>query len=181
VRRLNIEGYASTKAEHHRYDTPTGDLIMKWLKKEWETDQKTIELIITSDKQNQQNCYSQLEIEGCQFLILDRYTLSQFAYGQSNGMDLEWLAALQRYIRKPDIDIVIDIPADVSMNRKGKHNDGVNDRYESDYEMLNRVRDNYILLDEKYSAPLKFIVDGQRTIEDIHEDIYHIVKDHLLE
>lgn len=150
---------------------------MKWLKKGWDASQETIELLMASDKQNQMSWFKQLEEDGVDFLILDRYTLSQIAYSVANGMDIVWTATLQRHMRKPDLDIVIDIPAEVSMSRKGKFGD--NDRYESDLEMLKRVRDNYITLHEKYSAPLKYIVDGTGSIEDIHEDIYSIVIDNL--
>ncbi|OBG93864.1 dTMP kinase [Mycobacterium sp. E3298] len=179
--RLTVDGYKVAKGEHHRYDQPTGELIMKWLKKEYDVDQSTIELIMTADKQAQQKWYKQLEDEGYDFLILDRYTLSQLAYANANKIPVEWTVELQRYMRKPDIDIVIDISPEVSMGRKGKHNEGQNDRYESDRAMLEEVRSNYILMKEKYSAPMKFIVNGEQPIDDVHYEIYQIVKDNLCE
>lgn len=175
--RLKADGYKVIQSEFHRYDTETGKLIMKWLKKEIDYDQTTVEIIMTADKQAQQQWFKDLANLGYEFLILDRYTLSQVVYAKASGIDVEWTKQLQKYMRKPDLDIVIDIPAEVSMKRKGKH--GENDRYESDLELLNRVRDNYIVLDEKYSAPLKYIVNGTGLIEDIHEDIYSIVIDNL--
>lgn len=175
--RLIEEGYKVEKSDFHRYDQPTGELIMKWLKKEWNASQETIELIMAADKQNQQDWFKQLEKDGIEFLILDRYILDQIVYSSANGMDIKWVQTLQKHMRKSDLDIIVDIPAEVSMKRKGKH--GENDRYESDLELLNRVRDNYIVLDEKYSAPLKYIVNGTGSIEDIHEDIYSIVIDNL--
>ncbi|MFD0587704.1 dTMP kinase [Paenibacillus sp. GCM10027627] len=179
LNRLLSEGYKVIKSEFHRYDTKTGDLIYQWLTGKWKASQEVIELIMTSDKQNQMEWFNELECQGYDYLILDRYTLSQFSYGKANGMNINWLLNLQKYMRKPDLDIVIDIPAEVSMSRKGKHNNGENDRYEADLEMLQRVRDNYLLLPEKYSAPLKYIVDGTKTIEEIHNDIYQIVIDNL--
>lgn len=180
VERLEAEGYKVVMSEHHRYDTPTGQLVMQWLQDKYQVSQETIELIMTADKQAQQEYYNRLETEGYDFLILDRYTLSQVVYAISNNINIDWVMELQRYMRKPDIDIVIDISAETSMSRKGKHNNGVNDKYESDLELLKVVRENYMLTPEKYSAPQKFIVNGEQDIELVHDDIYQIVLDNIV-
>lgn len=174
--RLIKDGLKVYASEFHRYDTPTGELIMKWLTKEWDVDQATVELIMSADKQAQQKMFAQLESDGIDVLVLDRYTLSQVSYGSANGMDLDWIVQIQKFMRKPDIDIIIDIPAEVSMIRKGKHNNGENDRYESNCKMLNDVRINYKYLSTAYSAPKKRVVDGERTIEEIHCNIYQVVQ-----
>lgn len=152
------------KSEFHRYDTPTGELIMKWLTKEWDVSQPTIELIMTADKQDQQKWFDELEAEGVDILILDRYVGSQQVYSEANGIDPGWTKALQMYMRKPDIEIFIDIPAEVSMSRKGKHNNGENDRYESDLEMLKRVR---TLFQKRENIK----INGMQSIENVHRDI----------
>lgn len=173
------QGYKAIKSEFHRYDTITGQLIMEWLQKKWDAPQQAIEIIMTHDKQNQQKWFKQLEQEGYDFLVLDRYTLSQFAYGSATGGDIKWLDELQEFIRKPDLDIVIEIDSETSMNRKGKHNDGNNDKYESDKELLDRVGEAYRNVPLKYSAPVREFVDGLQTIEEIHQDIIQIVNKHF--
>ncbi|MCY9592376.1 hypothetical protein PC41400_14865 [Paenibacillus chitinolyticus] len=171
--RLRSEGFKVMSSEFHRYETPTGELIMKWLRKEWEVSAETIELIMAADKQAQQDWFTELENEKYEFLILDRYSLCQVAYGLANGRDGRWIMELQKYMRKPDLDIIIDIPAEESMKRKGKH--GENDRYESDLGLLTRVRSNYKNVSTNYSAPAKAIVDGLRSVEEIYKDIAKIV------
>lgn len=173
--RLRKDGYSVAQSEFHRYDTPTGELIMKWLKKEWNVDQKTIEFVMAADKQAQQSMFTWAEESGIDALILDRYTLSQLVYSTANGIPLEWAEQLQKYMRQPDLTIVIDIPAEVSMLRKGKHNDGVNDRYESDLELLREVKSRYWML-RPFSS---IVIDGERSVEAIHEDIYSEVKKNL--
>ena len=162
VEYLRSKGYKVEQSEFHRYDTPTGQLIRKWLYKEWNVDQTTIELIMTADKQAQQQWFEELEQQGVDFLVLDRYTTSQFAYSLASNIDRNWTLQLQRFMRKPDIEIFIDIPEEESMRRKGKH--GENDRYESDLALLNNVR----ALFKKY---VNLHVNGMRTIQEIHEDI----------
>jgi dTMP kinase len=171
--RLKQDGYKVIQSEFPRYDTSTGLLIRQHLTGQWNVNKETFELIMTADKQSQQKWFEQLENEGYDFLILDRYLLSQVAYGMANGMDGRWIVELHKYMRYPDLDIVIDIPVEVSMTRKGKH--GANDKYESDYEMLSRVRDYYINVSTFYSAPIKRIVNGEREVGVIHEEIYNIV------
>lgn len=182
--RLLLDGYRVVQSEFHRYDTPTGELIAKWLCGEWDVDQLTIELVMAADKQAQQQWFQELEESGnVDVLILDRYTASQMVYSQANGVDLEWASRLQDHMRQPDHEILIDIPAEVSMARKGKHNNGENDRYESDLELLKDVRKRYIdyiqpMLPE-FETPDNLIVDGQKSIDNIHEDIYRFVSQKL--
>lgn len=166
---LKTLGYKVVQSEFHRYDTPTGQLIMKWLKKEWNVDQKTIELIMSADKQAQQQWFNQLEEEDVDFLILDRYTTSQQVYAEANGIDPNWTNELQKYMRKPDIEIFIDIPAEESMRRKGKHNNGENDRYESDLELLNCVRQLYLKRN-------MIRINGLKSVDEVHFDIIYCVK-----
>lgn len=177
--KLESDGYKVAKSEFHRYDTPTGQLIMKWLKKEWDVSQETIDLIMAADKQAQQDWFYELEDQEYDFLILDRYTLSQIAYGIAGGLDGRWLSRLHQYMKMPDLDIVIDIPAEISVSRKGKHNNGENDKYESDLVLLQKVRDYYRTVSAYYSAPIKKIVNGERTVKEIHNEIYYTVCEQL--
>jgi dTMP kinase len=170
VEYLRSKGYKVEKSEFHRYDTPTGQLIRKWLYKEWDVDQTTIELIMTADKQAQQKWFNELEEQGVDFLVLDRYTKSQFVYSLSNDIEPKWTLELQKYMRKPDMEIFIDIPAEESMKRKGKH--GENDRYESDLALLNEVRALFFWFTEH-------IVDGLGTVEEVHKELIEVVEEIL--
>lgn len=167
-------GLKIVQSEFHRYDTPTGELIRQWLAKEWEVDQLTIELVMSADKQAQQQWFAQLEEEEVDFLILDRYTGSQQVYSQANDVSPMWTAALQQNMRKPDVEIFIDIPAEESMSRKGKHNNGENDRYESDLEMLKRVRDLYL-------SRSHHTIDGMKTVSEVHEQITRELRKTILD
>lgn len=168
VQYLKNKDFKVQHSEFHRYDTPTGKLIMDWLTNKWDVSQHTIELIMAADKQAQQEWIQSLENEGYDYLILDRYTRSQIVYGIVNGMDKMWLSELQNYLRKPDMELYIDIPAEVSMQRKGKHNNGENDRYESDKEMLERVRNLYLFMTDKDHKIEK--IEGNQELEHVIDD-----------
>lgn len=167
---LKACGKKVVKSEFHRYDTPTGKLIMDWLTGKWDVDQHTIELIMTADKQAQQKWFNELEAEGVDFLVLDRYTGSQQVYSEANGIQPMWTEMLQHYMRKPDVEIFIDIAAEESMSRKGKHNNGENDRYESDLELLKRVRELFLHRDN-------IKIDGTQRPHEVHMDILNVLED----
>lgn len=179
---LAHRGLRVVQSEFHRYDTPTGDLIAKWLRKEYDVDQATIELIMAADKQAQQAWFAELEADGVDVLILDRYTFSQSVYSRANGIDPKWAMHLQRYMREPDYTVLIDIPAEVSMSRKGKHNNGENDRYESDLELLTNIRnisESYLEFDAVRGKAV--MVDGLKSVEEVHQDILNAVIEDVLQ
>lgn len=140
-RYLQAQGYKVAKSSFHRYDTPTGHLIQQYLYKHYDVDKLTIELIMSADKQAQQDWFVELDNNGTDFLILDRYIGSQVCYSTSTGIDKEWVELLQSKLIKPDLEYLIDVEPEVSMSRKGKH--GENDRYESDFNFLTSVRSAY--------------------------------------
>jgi dTMP kinase len=166
---LTTQGLYVVRSEFHRYDTPTGELIMKWLTGRYDVDQHTIELIMAADKQAQQKWFDELEEEGVDILVLDRYVGSQQVYSYANGVAPTWAAMLQQYMRKPDLELFIDVTAEESMRRKGKHNNGENDRYERDFELLSKVRE--LFLQRKNVK-----INGMQSIEDVHAEIVEALK-----
>lgn len=150
--------------EFHNYESPMGHLVMQWLQGTWHTDQHTIELLMAADKQHSQRWFDELREAGTDFLILDRYTGSQRMYSAAQGVSAMWTEQLLKYVKEPDVEIYIDIPAPESMKRKGKHNDGENDRYESDLDLLKSVRAGY-------KRRAEITIDGMQPIEKVHTDI----------
>lgn len=161
---LTNRGLYVVRSEFHRYDTPTGELIMKWLTGRYDVDQLTIELIMTADKQAQQKYFEELEAEGVDVLVLDRYTGSQQVYSYANGVSPMWTKILQMHMRQPDMELFIDVTPEESMARKGKHNNGENDRYERDFELLSKVR-------ELFLKRKNIKINGMQPIEGVHTDI----------
>jgi len=140
--KLTLDGYKVEASEFHRYDTETGQLIRKWLYGEFPVDQKTIELIMAADKYAQLQFFEELKQKETDILLLDRYIGSQYVYSRAAGVDEKWIEELLRYVPIPDMEILVDVSAQTSMERKGKH--GENDRYESDYKLLSQARDLYL-------------------------------------
>jgi len=73
-------------------------------------------------------------------LVCDRYLASSIAYGEAQGLDGAWLRDAQKYLPQPDLTLLLDIPPDVSAQRKTVDRDA----YERDLALLARVRQSYL-------------------------------------
>lgn len=178
--KLRQQGFKVVQSEFHRYDTPTGKLIQDWLFHRLDCDKYTVELIMAADKQLQQQWFHQLNEDGVDFLVLDRYLLSQEVYAVYKGVNKTWLQTLQVFQIKPNAEILIDIPADVSMSRNPKYgaNGSVeNDRHEKDYNLLNGVHNLYLEACGKNGFErARTIIDGTQTMDKVSDDIWNYVK-----
>jgi thymidylate kinase len=77
------------------------------------------------------------------------------AYGEAQGLDPAWLLEVQRYLPQPALTIVLDIPPEVSLQRKH----AARDKFERDLPLLSRVRASY---QRQATAPGWVLIDGQQ-------------------
>lgn len=79
-------------------------------------------------------------IAGAQAIIVNRYTGSNFAYGVSNGLSLEWLVSLEAGLPKPDLVFVLDASPELLKPRRGQNKD----TYERNLGLQERARNAYL-------------------------------------
>ena len=72
-------------------------------------------------------------------VVCDRYLASSIAYGEAQGLDASWLAAVQQFLPQPDFTVVLDIAPETAVARKQRNRD----RYERDMALLTRARASY--------------------------------------
>lgn len=171
-------GYKVVQSEFHRYDTPTGKLIQDYLYGKYKVSNETIQLIMSADKQAQQEWINDLEESGVDFLILDRYYLSQKVYSNYFIDKSEYTPEevslykglytdIIKCFRKADITIYLDNTAETSMSRKGQH--GENDLYEQNKELLEYVRNGY--LEEVQKEKQYLIISSEQSIEEVEKEL----------
>ena len=114
-------------------------------------------------------------LESGMAVVCDRYVLSTYAY-QGRGADLDWLRALNARARIPDLTVLIDVPAEVSVERM--HARGLVERYEQQ-ETLTRVRATFQRLVPLLRAQGQRIavVDGTAPIDAVHAAVVAQVRD----
>ena len=131
------------------------------------------------------------EYDKGKLIVLDRYTTSSLIYQSSVIDDDKEREAFIDYvydyeyhklgIPEPDLVIFLHAPFEVtrSLKDKRKDNDGVkNDIHERDLEFMKKVSDASIYIAKKYNWDFIECTDGtnMRSIEDIHNDVYNLVK-----
>lgn len=172
---LSNMGFKVAVDSFPRYSTPLGKLIKQWLNKEIEISKEAIRMLYEADRQDYQSEIQFLAEEGFDFLLLDRYHLSNLAFGMAEGVDITWLQALQTKIRKPDLTIVLDISSQTSFSRKSER-----DRYEVDSELLVKARNAYLFLANKLSKEnddLIYVINSDQALPtQIHESILSTVE-----
>lgn len=128
-------------------------------------------------------------------IVLDRYTTSSLIYQSSVIEDLDEREKFINYIYdyeyhklgipEPDLVIFLHAPFELAreLKNKRKSNDGViNDIHESDLEYMKNVSNTSISIANKFNwSFVECINDNQmRTKEEIHEDIYKLVRKKIM-
>lgn len=115
-------------------------------------------------------------VERGEIVLCDRHTDSTVAYqGYGRGLDLDRINMLNDIATsgmKPDLTFIFDIDTDTSMLRVGKEKD----RMESaGIEFFKRVREGYLAIAKNEPKRVK-LIDGSKTIDDIHNQVIDIIK-----
>ena len=124
-------------------------------------------------------------------IVLDRYTTSSLIYQSSVIEDINEREEFINYIcdyeynklgiPEPDLVIFLHAPFELAreLKNKRKNNDGIkNDIHESDLEFMKNVSDTSISIANKFDwSYIECIKNNEmRSIQDIHEDVYNLVK-----
>jgi dTMP kinase len=106
-------------------------------------------------------------------VICDRYLASSVAYGEAHGLSADWLIDTQRFLPQPALTILLDIAPETARARKAAGRD----KYESDLELLARVRQSYRGLAAR--LPNWVMFDGERSRDDVQTAISETVASRL--
>jgi dTMP kinase len=157
-------------------DSPIGKIIRDIFSHKIEADHRTIAGLFVADRLdhllNKTNGILKNLEEGYT-VITDRYYFSSYAY-QSIHVDQDWVIkanSLSAELRRPDLNIYIDISPELSIDRLNKGRESI-ELYET-LENLQNVRDKYFEIMELLKAEEKvLIVDGNREPETISDEIW---------
>jgi len=107
-------------------------------------------------------------------VISSRYRLSSLAYqGHGRGLDLDLIRSLNEHAtqgRQADITLLIDIPPEAALARKGRNVDRIE---REDLAFYKRVRDGFLTLID--GDPTAHVIDGTRSISAIESSVADIL------
>lgn len=195
--RLSEENSNIRKVEYPNYDSESSALVKMYLRGDFGKNASEVDPYISSTFFAADR-YASFKTEWEEFynnggiVIADRYTTSNMVH-QASKMDekdrdkyLDWLVDYEFNLYKipePDCVIFLDVPIEFSQklmeNRKNKiTGEDKKDIHESDIEYLTKSYNNALYIANKYNwKKINCVKDGTlRSIDDIHDEIYNIVK-----
>jgi thymidylate kinase len=160
------------------YGMSRGKVIDR-LAKSWSLDKgHIIQGMMLVDRLEQIDMLEEHGGEDChdKILVLDRYILSAYVYGQADGLELRWLEATHRVLPQANLTFLLDVSVDESKKRRPERLD----YYERDFEKLERVRMLYkgeIIKrnQDENDIGRYFILDGAAPLDQITNDILHFI------
>ena len=103
-------------------------------------------------------------------VILDRYAYSGVAYSAAKGLDLRWCMKADCLLPSPDLVIYLALTCEV-IERRASFGE---ERFDN-VQFLNMVTINFCSLMSSDKHHHWCTIDGSRSIESIHEEVYDIV------
>jgi len=107
--------------------------------------------------------------------VTERYFYSSLAYQSARGLSMTWLEGINRAAIRPNLSILIDVPAEVALQRIKRSRRL--DKFERDLQLQRRVRLNYLRIARLRGLK---VVDGARPVDEVQADIRKIVSTTLL-
>ncbi len=154
------------------------------LTKRGDFDPYTLSLLFAADRSLYQERIKGL-LERGSIVLCDRYCYSNFAYQFAKGVPLEWLMEIEKFIIKPEIVFLIDVPVEISMKRVQQMNiedftkQEILSRLEREAQLLEKVREVYLVLAKSDKKAKWFVINGAQDLEKIQEEIWNIIKKEL--
>ena len=156
-------------------DEHVGKIIRDVLQKRLQTSPLELQRMFVADREQHLESVIEPALAAGKDVVTDRYMFSTMAFGGID-VDIDVLRQMNSKFRVPDLTFVIDVPAEVSMERmkrRLKENDAKQLELFEELEKLRRVRENYLKIAKLY--PDVHVIDGNRPIEAVTADIRGIV------
>ena len=160
---LRREGFKVGILSFPVYSSSSGRLIRSFLAGRSETSPHALHMLYSLNRwENMDTITGALKKND--FVICNRYTPSNLAYGEARGLSVQWLAGLDAGLPEARAVFVLDVPIPKSFSRKTRRRD-VNER---DRAFLEKVRRNYRSLATIFGWHL---VDGTKPPSEVHQRI----------
>jgi len=172
--RLEKNGHAVLKTKEPTRDTHIGKIIREILQYKWKVSPRTLQLLFTADRSEHLKNTIEPALKNGQVVVTDRYFFSTIAYGAMD-VEIDWLKTLCKYFRIPDITFLFKLDPQTCIKRIAGRG--------SDYELfekaekLEKIWTNYEKVVEDYEN--FYIIDASKTIEEISDEIWEVVKERV--
>ncbi|GAB3682318.1 hypothetical protein GCM10028857_07940 [Salinarchaeum chitinilyticum] len=160
-------------------DGPVGTQIRRCLEGELDLDAETLALLFAADRLDHLDSEIEPRLAAGDVVLVDRYSLSSFAYQHADGVEASWLRTINDRARAPDVTIYLDVPPSVCVERLAADDRGT-DRFER-VETLERVEAAYreAIAAEREAGNDVRVLDGTQSETAVAEEIEAILDSFL--
>lgn len=155
-------------------DEPTdgviGKIIKRMLRGELKLPIAAEALLFTADRVQHISDVIEPALKAGKVVLNERYVCSSLAYQSARGVPVSWIASINKHAIKPDLTILIDIPAKAALARI-KPSRRL-DEFERNLRLQQRVRRNYLRIAKQEGLK---IVDGARSRDEVQAEIRRLV------
>ncbi len=152
-----------------------GGIIRAALSTKLRISQRTLQILFAADRSEHVKEIEDRMASGYS-VISDRYILSSIAYGMVE-LDRDWLYNMNSVFPKPDLTVILDLPAETALKRLGRR--FTKSLFER-RQLLEDIRRNFLELDKLYGDVFNtVVVDADREPDEILSDIITYVEELL--
>ena len=168
---LKLSGRICVMMDFPDYTTPIGAEIQAFLDGKRDYPNELKHILLSANRWEKKREIESM-IDNGTILIMNRYYQSNLVYGIANGLNINWLINLDNGLPKEDIVIVIEVSPKTSYQRAVENRDV----FEKDQKLLTEVQKNYRKLARQFKWK---VVNGEKSKDQVHEDIMKIVRKNL--
>lgn len=152
-------------------DGKYGKQIKEILKKEKDPKagaEKCLELFVKDREEHLSKGIEPFLKKDNSIVICDRYYYSTIAFQHTQGIDVEKIVFDNMSFRTPDIAFILDLPADVALERIGER--GKDKEKFEQLEFMKELRQNFLNLKEELDDNIT-IIDASKSKDEVFEQI----------
>ena len=165
------KGFDVVTTKEPTTDSQAGRKVREILQKKIKSGSEDLQELFTQDRKEHLEKIITPALKAGKWVISDRYFFSTFAYGASDGLDMEKLIKMNDSFLLPDRTFILKVSPKTCMERINKR--GTKQELFEREEKLAKVWQSY----EKFPARFENvnIINGERPAEEVFEDVKKII------
>jgi len=157
-------------------DSEAGRKIKQALRKEIVIEPMELQKLYVEDRKEHLENKVIPALRDGKFVVSSRYAFSTFAYGSSEGLNINELIEMNKEFLLPDLTIIVDTNPESCIERiEGR---GEPKELFEQKEKLTKVNEVYKKIPNMFENVI--IVDGEKSIEQVFEQVKRVVFSHLI-
>lgn len=173
---LTKNGNSVVQTKEPTKDSEAGQKIREILNKSYKAEPREFQELFAQDRKWHLENVVIPALEEGRMVISDRYFFTSFAYGMAEGVDLDYLIKINQNFLMPDLAIVLRVSPEVCLRRIEER--GSKKEFFERADHFRKAGNNFEILPQRFENV--YIIDGEKPIEEAHQDIKTLIKVHGL-